>query len=82
MLVDIPIKTWKKLEKLLDKLEETEVKTEWVNEEEAAKILGIQKVTLRNYVRLGNIRHEWYRTGVGGNKFFDKEALQGLKNFK
>jgi len=54
--------------------------TEWVNEDEACKILQIKKNTIQNYVCQGLIKEEIIKRGVRGNKFYHAPSLKGLEN--
>jgi hypothetical protein len=51
----------------------------FINEREACELLNITKRTLCNYISSGRIPTNYYSVGVGGNKFFDKKKLMGLK---
>lgn len=50
---------------------------EWLNEEEAAKLLDISVRTLQNKVSLMEIPRKYYRVGVTGKRFYNKEKLLG-----
>lgn len=54
--------------------------TEWVNEEEACKLLGIKKNTIQNYVSTGRIKESAVSRGVSNRKFYHVPQLMGLQN--
>lgn len=54
--------------------------TEWVNEDEACKLLGIKKNTIQNYVSQGFIKEEIIKRGIRNNKFYHAPSLKGLTN--
>lgn len=73
----IPTRTLAKIERILTRLDAA--KTEWINEVEVCRLLNISKRTLGNYIGLGKIPNDFFTIGVGGNKFFDKAKIIGLK---
>lgn len=77
--ITLPKTKWVKIEKALERMEEAANSTIYINESEAAQLLGITRQTLSNYLYNGRIPMDFYTTGVGGNKFFDKTKLMGLK---
>ena len=77
--VTLPKSEWNQLKKVLHKLHEVATETEYINEGEAAALLEISKKTLWNYCYNGKIPMDYYTTGVGGQRFFDKKKLMGLK---
>lgn len=77
--VTLPNAEWQQLKKLLRSIESEITKPEYVNEAEACELLGITRRSLYNYCYNGKIPMDYYTTGIGGNKFFDKKKLMGLK---
>lgn len=77
--ITLPKHEWQQIKKVLNKLDKVADDTEYINEGEAAELLGISRRTLSNYCYNGKIPMDCYTTGVGGNKFFDKKKLMGLK---
>lgn len=77
--VALPKSEWNYLKRVLNKLHDAANEAEYINEGEAAELLGISRRTLGNYIYNGKIPMDCYTTGVGGNKFFDKKKLMGLK---
>lgn len=61
-----------KVEKLLARQN-----VEWVNEQQAAELLDITVRTLQNKVSAMEIPRSYYRVGVAGKRFFNKEKLMG-----
>ena len=53
---------------------------DWINFEEAAKLLGVSKKTLTNYCspKCQKIPLESIRIGCTGKKFFNKNVLIGI----
>lgn len=71
-------KNWKKLEKYNIFLFIYKIKTKMLNIEEASKLLGVSKRTLRNWERDGKIKS--FRT-LGNHRRYDKdELLKLMKN--
>jgi excisionase family DNA binding protein len=77
--ITLPKTEWQQIRKILQRLNEEKDAAEYINEGEAAELLGISRRTLYNYVYSGKIPMDHYTTGIGGNKFFDKQKLMGLK---
>lgn len=77
--VILPKSEWNQIKKILNKLDKAIDEVEWVNEGEAAALLEISKRTLWNYCYNGKIPMDYYTTGIGGQRFFDKKKLMGLK---
>lgn len=77
----IPTKLVKKLESFIETLE----MGEWIKEDEARELLGsngkpLAQGTLYNMrVITKKISSEMWRKGVGGNIFYNKKMLMGLK---
>lgn len=76
--ITLPKTEWMQIRKILHRLNEELDQVEYVNEAEACELLGITRRTLYNYVYNGKIPMDYYTTGIGGNKFFDKKKLMGL----
>lgn len=76
--VALPRNEWQQIKRILNKLDQAASEVEYINESEACQLLGISRRTLYNYVYNGKIPMDYYTTGVGGNKFFDKKKLMGL----
>jgi len=76
--ITLPKNEWQQIKKILEKLDEVASEIEYVNESEACEMLGITRRTLYNYCYNGKIPADYYTTGIGGNKFFDKRKLMGL----
>jgi hypothetical protein len=76
--ITLPRNEWQQIKRILNRLDQSASETEYVNEGEACELLGITRRTLYNYVYSGKIPVDYYTTGVGGNKFFDKKKLMGL----
>jgi len=76
--ISLPRNEWKQIKKILSRLDQAATMVEWVNEAEACELLGITRRTLYNYCYNGKVPMDYYTTGVGGNKFFDKKKLMGL----
>jgi hypothetical protein len=76
--ITIPKNEWQQIRKILTRLNQEVEAAEYVNESEACQLLGISRRTLYNYTYNGKIPMDYYTTGVGGNKFFDKKKLMGL----
>lgn len=53
-------------------------KDEFINEAEAAALLGVSMKTLKNCVYDGRITSEMYTVGPTGKRFFNKQKLMGL----
>lgn len=77
--ITLPKNEWQQIRRILQRLNEEKDAAEYINEGEAAELLGISRRTLYNYIYNGRIPMDHYTTGVGGNKFFDKQKLMGLK---
>ena len=77
--ITLPKTEWQQIRKILQRLNEEKEAAEYINEGEACELLGISRRTLYNYCYNGRIPMDHYTTGVGGNKFFDKQKLMGLK---
>lgn len=77
--ITLPKSKWTRIEKILERLDEASTTAIYINEGEAAELLGVSRRTLSNYLYNGRIPMDCYTTGVGGNKFFDKTKLMGLK---
>lgn len=77
--ITLPKTEWQQIKKILQKLNDEMEAAEYVNEAEACELLGITRRSLYNYVYNGKIPMDYYTTGIGGNKFFDKKKLMGLK---
>jgi hypothetical protein len=77
----LPTKLVKKFEAAL--LSQEEVKTEWIDFDEARRLLSrgkeMQRKTLQNYIYSGRIPTSCYRRTPNGKLFFDKHKLMGLK---
>jgi hypothetical protein len=71
-MYSIPAKEWKKLIDVIDL-------NKWINEDQAAELLGIKKTTLQNKIYKKEIPVQAMSIGVGGARFFDREYLIGLK---
>ncbi len=65
----------RRLEKLLIQL----VKPVMIDENEAAKLLGIKKSVLQQYVCRGKIPPNHYTIGALGKRFYYRDFLTGLK---
>lgn len=78
--VTLPTKLIRKFESALLNIEEQKI--EWVDADEARKILGrgkeIKKTTFSNYVSNGRVPASFYKTGVNGKRWFNKQKLMGL----
>jgi predicted DNA-binding transcriptional regulator AlpA len=74
--VVIPEKVWRKIERVLDKMDKEPV--EWLNETEACQLLGIKKESMWSKVSGHKMPRSCYTIGVGGNRFYNKKALMGL----
>lgn len=68
----IPSKEWAKVMRVIEL-------QKWINEDEAAKLLGVTKKTMQNKVSTGEIPDTMYSVGVSGKRFYDKEMLMGLQ---
>lgn len=77
--ITLPKTEWQQIKRILQKLNDEIEAAEYVNEAEACELLGITRRSLYNYVYNGKIPMDYYTTGIGGNKFFDKKKLMGLK---
>jgi hypothetical protein len=67
----------KEVKKLLRNSKQPETNPELINEGEACLLLNISRKTLSNYISNGTIGFDIIYTGIGGNKFFDKNKLMG-----
>lgn len=76
--ITLPRTEWQQIKRILNRLDQAVSENEYVNESEACELLGISRRTLYNYIYNGRIPVDYYTTGVGGNKFFDKKKLMGL----
>lgn len=76
--IALPRTEWQQIKRILNKLDQAASEVEYINESEACELLGISRRTLYNYCYNGKIPMDYYTTGVGGNKFFDKKKLMGL----
>lgn len=76
--ITLPRTEWQQIKRILNRLDQAVSEIEYVNESEACELLGITRRTLYNYIYNGKIPVDYYTTGVGGNKFFDKKKLMGL----
>lgn len=76
--ITLPRSEWNQIKKVLHRLDQATSEIEYVNEAEACELLGITRRTLYNYCYSGKIPMDYYTTGIGGNKFFDKKKLMGL----
>lgn len=79
--VEVPLKTWKKLERVIEKLDQDPV--EWINEDDACVLLGrngrkLSASRLYKMRREGTIPPGYYTVGVNGAIFFNKQKLMGL----
>ena len=54
--------------------------SEFINEREAAQLLGIKVRTLQNYVCTGKVPERIITRGVTGDKFYHRPSLIGLEN--
>ncbi len=76
--ITLPKTEWQQIKRILQKLDQATSEIEYIGEAEACELLGITRRTLYNYVYSGKIPVDYYTTGIGGNKFFDKKKLMGL----
>lgn len=76
--ISLPRTEWQQIKRILNRLDHAATQIEYVNESEACELLGITRRTLYNYCYNGKVPMDYYTTGVGGNKFFDKKKLMGL----
>lgn len=76
--VEIPLKTFKKIEKILEKLDKSAEPVEWLNEADACKLLGIKKSTMVVKVSRNEIPATHYTIGVNKVRFYNKQKLMGL----
>lgn len=65
------------MEKLYNKNGLAVKETVWLTEREVCQLLNIKPITLSGYVSTGRIPRDYYRVGIGGNKFFHKEKIMG-----
>lgn len=65
------------MEKAESRKEQTTTDKLWLNEAEVCELLGIKKTTLSQYCYDGRIPRTYYRVGIGGNKFFNREKIMG-----
>lgn len=73
-------KLLKEIKTLKQMIAEMKEVTEWVNIDEAAKILGFEtSSTVTDYIGKKKIPADWYRINNMGKKFFDVKKLKGLK---
>ena len=71
----IPTKKWNQIERVLTQL----AKPDLIPESEAIAVLGVEKKTFQNYLSNGTIPTSYYKIGVAGRRFYDKDLLTGLK---
>lgn len=76
----LPTKTVKKLEAAL--LEKENEKIEWIDADEARKLLGrgkeLKKSTLSTYVSKGKIPTDYYKRSLNGKLWFNKKKIMGF----
>ena len=71
-------KELKEVKRMLRENKEKEVSPELLSEAEVCVLLNISRKTLSNYVSNGTISFDMIFTGVGGNKFFEKNKIMGV----
>lgn len=76
-IVKIPAHEWYQLKGKLDRLIERIGVDNMINEDEAAKLLGITTRSLKNKYHRKELEG-MYTVGVGGNRFYYKDKLMGL----
>jgi hypothetical protein len=79
--LDIIYKELKEVKRMLREHKRSEVTVELLSESEVCSLLNISRKTLSNYVSNGTISIDMISTGVGGNKFFDKNKIMGFKKY-
>jgi|GEM_PF-2804209 len=72
-------KELKEVKRMLRESKRTETAPELLSEAAVCILLNITRKTLSNYVSNGTISSDMVSTGVGGNKFFDKNKIMGVK---
>ena len=77
--LDTIYKELKEVKRMLRESRRTEAAPELLSETEVCVLLNIKEKTLSNYVSNGTISSDMISTGVGGNKFFDKNKIMGVK---
>lgn len=77
--LDTIYKELKEVKRMLRESKRTETAPELLSEAEVCALLNIKGKTLSNYVSNGTISSDMISTGVGGNKFFDKNKIMGVK---
>ena len=77
--LDTIYKELKELKRMLRESKREESSPELVSEADVCVLLGISRKTLSNYISNGTIGIDMISTGVGGNKFFDKNKIMGVK---
>jgi hypothetical protein len=68
----IPERIFRKMEKLLDRFDKEE---ELINEDEAAKFLGISKRSLQKLVYRDDIKEDCYRIAITNKRMYIKSKL-------
>jgi hypothetical protein len=71
-------KELKEVKRMLRENNRKEVFPELLSEGEVCVLLNISRKTLSNYVSNGTISIDMIFTGVGGNKFFEKNKIMGV----
>jgi hypothetical protein len=80
-IVQIPLKNWKKIERVLEKLDRDPI--DWINEDQARELLGkngkkLAQGTIYNMRLNKKITSDMYKEGVNGSIFYNKQRLMGL----
>lgn len=80
-IVQLPKSEWSKIKHVLNALTDRDQfsEEEYLTEKEAMELLGYTQRTMWNYVSCGKISPDCYTVGIGGNRFYNKKKLMGLK---
>lgn len=71
-------KELKEVKRMLRENKRTESSPELFSEAEVCLLLNISRKTLSNYVSNGTISIDMISTGIGGNRFFNKNKIMGI----
>ncbi|WP_462254696.1 hypothetical protein [Ferruginibacter sp.] len=71
-------KELKEVKRMLRENKRIDAIPELLSEAEVCLLLNISRKTLSNYVSNGTIGIDMISTGVGGNKFFEKNKIMGV----
>lgn len=77
-IVKIPASEWHKLKKAIEKISAQSEQSNLVSEEEAAKILGLKLITIRNKVSKKEMEG-MYTVGAAGKRFYYRSRITGLE---